>query len=372
MALLPFFKFLILGVWLPTHGTIPLQTQPTSNQHSKCFPSGFEFAFDDVIDEGKFPGERTCWEIKCGTNGRLIKSLKPCKRPSTTLSTPIHPPDDATDKGCIFDDIVFKPGQEIQSITDKQSNRCYGTRCNKHGEIVAWENFNCFSSSENDEVSTTEPEKSSQTTPFVYSNTPTQSEEEVSTTADPAGCVENSVIYQPGEEMSYDYFSTNQTCCGRYCNHNNKIISWKKEHCDAHDHDGMSTTFEPSTTSSIVSKSTEPIPNGCQVDGQTYQANSDIDSGNDGERWCFGRFCNEQSMVTYWDNFHCDISTVTTITRSPRTNPTTSTTSETSGTSEASISDTTDNLEDNSTEMTTEKEQGSFIHQIQQLWSLGK
>ena len=98
---------LILGVWLQSYGAIPLQKASQPKRKLDCFPSGFEFAYDDVIDEGNFPDDR-CWEIKCGTNGRLIKSITKCKHPKTnpptTHSTNIER------AGCTFENKKFKRG----------------------------------------------------------------------------------------------------------------------------------------------------------------------------------------------------------------------------------------------------------------------
>lgn len=99
----------MLGVWLQSYGAIPLQTTTQQRQKRKldCFPSGFDFAYDDVIDEGNFPDDR-CWEIKCGTNGRLIKSITKCKRPKT--SPPTTRPTNTDTTECIFESKKFKPG----------------------------------------------------------------------------------------------------------------------------------------------------------------------------------------------------------------------------------------------------------------------
>ena len=265
----------------------------------------------------------------------------------------------------------FLPGEDIQSISDKQSNRCYGTRCNKYGQIVAWENFNCFTKAA--DYSTTDEGESGQTTPSsVYSENDSSTQMIDASTTPNVGCFENSVIYQPGEEISYEYFSNNQTCCGKYCNFNNKVITWQKERCN--NNDDVTTTYEPSTTTPTLeseSTTTEDTP-GCLVDGHTYEPSSDIDSGNDGASWCFGRYCNEHSVVTYWDNFHCDITNMTSTTPETTLLPP-SVVGKVRAVS-STVKTTTENYEDNMTEVLNNEDPNelSIFQQLQRLWNSGK
>lgn len=234
---------------------------------------------------------------------------------------------------------------------------------------MAWENFNCFTRAAID-YSTTDGEESVQTTPSsVYSEGASSTQMMDASTTPNAGCFENSVIYQPGEEISYQYFSDNQTCCGKYCNFNNKVITWQKERC----HDDVTSTYEPSTTTQtfLESESTTEDRPGCLVDGHTYQPNSDIDSGNDGSSWCFGRYCNEHSVVTYWDNFHCDVTNTSSIT-TPRSGdfmPETTLTPSDVGEVRSEI--TTESYEDNRTEVLNDEQKDDefdIFQQLQRLW----
>ncbi|XP_066931656.1 uncharacterized protein [Clytia hemisphaerica] len=278
--------------------SVPITTttqQPITNRpHKDCFPSGFEFAYDDVIDHGNFPNGETCWQITCGPSGRLIKSLTPCEKVMTQRKPTAKPSEEKqVENQCIFNGRKFNPGEDIQTLSDWQSDRCYGTRCSKDGTIVAWENINCYSTPY---YSTTEKGGSVQTPEFIT----TPSHVELSTT-EASGCYENSVTYQPGEEISFQYFTENQTCCGRYCNYSNKIVSWEKSECEQ----GKSTV-EP--TSQITTfGSTTDTDQGCYTNGRAYKPGVHIDSGNDGSSWCFGRYCNENSVIVYWDDFHCDV-----------------------------------------------------------------
>jgi len=181
-------------------------------------------------------------------------------------------------------------GEEIQRLSDWQSDRCYGTRCNKYGEIIAWENFNCYSTP----YYSTTTDDSIQTTPSY--STPSQTDD-ITTDSRPGCFDDSSAIYQPGEEISYQYFSVNRTCCGKYCNYNNKIVEWQKFECDSVSMELHKSTVEPTTDAE----------EGCNVDGKIHKPQANIDCGNDGERWCFGRYCSEHSRIVFWDDFNCDV-----------------------------------------------------------------
>lgn len=98
--------------------SVPIATatqQPiTSRPHKDCFPSGFEFAYNDVIDHGNFPNGETCWQITCGPSGRLIKSLTPCEKVMTQRKPTAKPSEEKqVENQCIFNARKFNPGTYI-------------------------------------------------------------------------------------------------------------------------------------------------------------------------------------------------------------------------------------------------------------------
>jgi len=60
---------------------------------------------------------------------------------------------------------------------------------------------------------------------------------------------------------------------------------------------------------------------GCYVDGTYYRPGSNIDSGNDGQNWCYGRYCDSTGEIVNWDNFDCSTTTerTKTVTAIPHT-----------------------------------------------------
>lgn len=309
-------------------------TQPPSTTTQQkvdplCFSDRFPFSKSDVVDEGYSSKTKTCWQIHCGEEGRLIKSITPCDRLETfkALTTPSSTIRlDITE--CVFNGRSYKPGEDVQTLSDWQSDRCYGTRCNKFGEIVAWETFNCYSTPY---YSTTTESSSKISTNFGDSSSTTPP----TSTTSLDGCYDNSIIYHPGEEISYEYFKENQTCCGKYCNFDNKIITWRGINCDVH---SPVHTKEISTTQLSITEG-----QGCYDKGKHYKLNMNIDSGNDGVRWCFGRYCNEQSKIVYWDDFDCDITSFK-MTSTPTSTDNTMTTSQQKNDNTKMTSQSTDSL----------------------------
>ncbi|XP_052276615.1 uncharacterized protein LOC127875905 [Dreissena polymorpha] len=59
---------------------------------------------------------------------------------------------------------------------------------------------------------------------------------------------------------------------------------------------------KPKTTESPVEK------RGCFFDNKWYQPLSEIERGQTGS-WCYGSYCNHESMVIHWDDHNCTIST---------------------------------------------------------------
>ena len=59
--------------------------------------------------------------------------------PVTTTAESTTPP-----FGCVVNDQVYLPGEEISRHEVKRVDACYGRFCNESGEIERWENDNCF------------------------------------------------------------------------------------------------------------------------------------------------------------------------------------------------------------------------------------
>lgn len=64
--------------------------------------------------------------------------------------------------GCYVDGVYFAPGESMEEGKDEASHWCYGTMCGENGNIIHWDNFECYDS-------TTTPTTSTSMTTFGVS-----------------------------------------------------------------------------------------------------------------------------------------------------------------------------------------------------------
>ena len=68
----------------------------------------------------------------------LVSAGQNTVHPPTT--TPPMPP------GCHYNGQYYPPNSEIYKDEDRQSNWCHGAFCDGQGQVLHWDNFNCFPS----------------------------------------------------------------------------------------------------------------------------------------------------------------------------------------------------------------------------------
>ena len=61
------------------------------------------------------------------------------RRYSTTIPILRIPP-----AGCSYNGKVYAPGSEISKGEDRENNWCFGSYCSHDGQIIYWDDFNCF------------------------------------------------------------------------------------------------------------------------------------------------------------------------------------------------------------------------------------
>lgn len=214
--------------------------------------------------------------------------------PVTQLpTTPGCPP-----PNCIYQSKCYENGEEISRGHDG-NNWCYGLMCSDGGTI-AWDNFNCGSTT-TDAPPTTSPSPSTTATtaPLTTAPTPTT----------PLGCSHNGDWYPPGGEISRG-LGGKGWCYGMICGEDGQVISWDDWNCDE-------STPPPTPT-------TTPPQHGCFYNGKWYPPGKDISKGADGKGWCYGTYCTAKGTVVAWDDWNCD--PTTSEPPSPTTTPASTTT----------------------------------------------
>ena len=158
-----------------------------------------------------------------------------------------HPPTNTlpvtTRQGCEHEGQFYSPGERFDEGNNGQG-WCYGLYCDHDGFVVAWDNFNCGTSTSSmpDTISRLTTPKT--TTPKT--TTPK------TTTPEPTTPKSTTPL----------------------------------------------TTLSPPTTT--------PRPlHGCEYEGQFYSPGEKFGEGNDGQGWCYGSYCTEDGYIVVWDNFNC-------------------------------------------------------------------
>ena len=105
-------------------------------------------------------------------------------------------------------------------------------------------------------------------------------------TTTPVGCSYQGQFYPPGEISSDP-----NGCYGVVCDSSGYVYTWDNFNC-------LSTTTPMPTT---VPPTTPP---GCYYNGEYYPP-GEIESGSDGQGWCYGTYCTDDYQLVAWDNFSC-------------------------------------------------------------------
>ncbi|XP_066914516.1 uncharacterized protein [Clytia hemisphaerica] len=248
-----------------------------------------------------------CLEIRCSPRGKITQRLNrlpercheiisSTKPPVTTTTKSLTTTPMTTPHGCYGDDGKFyAPEEKMSEGFDEQTNWCYGSYCNQHGQVIQWDNFNCKTTPPTTEPMTTEP----MTTP-------------------PQGCYgDDGKIYAPGEKISEDF----DGCYGSYCDEHGQVIQWNSFNCKSTSPTTEPTTTTPLTTTTPTTTTPMTTPHGCYGDdGKFYTPGEKMSEGFDGQtNWCYGSYCDQHGQVIKWDNFNCK-------TTPPTTEPMTTTT----------------------------------------------
>ena len=142
---------------------------------------------------------------------RNLDRLRNRMVPPTT--TPPIPP------GCRYNNRFYPPNSEIESGEDRARNWCFGTICNEHGQVIQWDEFNCF-------PTTTPP------------------------TTRPPGCFHHGHFYPPGKISEGEDRGSNW-CWGYICDVSGHVLTWDNFNC-------FPTTTPPPTPPE--ESTTPPVP----------------------------------------------------------------------------------------------------------------
>ncbi|XP_078347379.1 uncharacterized protein LOC144632577 isoform X2 [Oculina patagonica] len=258
---------------------------PSCLHESKCYADGQE------ISQG-IDGRGWCYGLLCSQGQKMAwdnfncnqtTTTQPTPRPTTATPTTYTPTFTPTTPGCpppscLYESKCYGDGEEISRGSDGRG-WCYGLLCSQ-GVLLAWDNFNCFSTTSMEHLITTKQP----TTPGCP----------------PPSCLHESKCYADEEEISQGSDGRGW-CFGLLCSQG-QSVAWDDFNC------GPTTTLPPTT-----------IPSGCYDKGVWYPRGSEISRGTDGKGWCYGKICGDDGQMQYWDNFNCGQTTTTQLTPRPTT-----------------------------------------------------
>ena len=108
--------------------------------------------------------------------------------------------------GCNVGGTFYAPGSEISRHEARASNWCYGSYCDSSGQIIHWDNFNCFT-----------------TTTTVATTVP------LSTILSQSGCYYNGRFYPPNTNLGAPDDRATKYCTK--CDENGKLQHWYDYDC---------------------------------------------------------------------------------------------------------------------------------------------
>lgn len=219
----------------------------------------------------------------CGDDGQLItwdaSSHDKHTTPSTTLPTPL---------GCFYNGDWYPPWSEVSRGQDDYG-WCFGTYCCDDGQLVAWDDWNCGT--------TTEPPMTIQPIPPTTGSPPPEHAHH--------GCFHNGKWYPPGSDITKGS-DDKGWCYGTFCSAGGEVTAWDNWNCDEATTEPPSPTTTPTpTTAPVPTPTTVPIPLGCFQNGAWYEPGSEISKESDGEGWCHGISCDSSGRIVAWDDWNC-------------------------------------------------------------------
>ena len=120
----------------------------TTIPYDGCFQNGIFYSVGETISSGQ--SGNWCYGSICGQSGHILQWDNFNCGPTTittyppTTSPPSTTPTTQEPIGCSLNDNFYEPGTEIERSEDKDQNWCYGILCSDSGEILYWDDFNCF------------------------------------------------------------------------------------------------------------------------------------------------------------------------------------------------------------------------------------
>lgn len=197
-------------------------------------------------------------------------------KPLTNHPTTIQ----ATTKGCEYQGQLYSAGERFNEGTDGQG-WCHGLYCSHSGDVVAWDNFNCGTTTSPTTTKFTKPKsatpeanKPKPTTPKVKtpettnSSLPKSTARETNTpssilpsTSPPVGCEYGGNFFYPGEVIEKGFNAELSWCYGTNCTDDGHILAWDNFDCSFESNatpttTELATTFQSTTTPNNVFSNT--------------------------------------------------------------------------------------------------------------------
>ena len=259
----------------PTSGqttpTVPTQPQGCEYEE-KFYPPGAEISRSS-------DGHGWCYGLYCNYDGNTVPwddfdcGSTTSTPSSTTAPLPTTTEQPSTPTGCMHDGKFYPPGEISRG---KSGNWCGGLICQGNGQIVAWDNWNC---------GTTTPTFATTATSSPTSIPETSTRITTPTTL-PTTTLRTST-FESSDESARPSSSPDAPTSGGTSQPNNH-----------------GSTIQP-TTNASTSPPTSPQSIGwCFFEGQYYENGNIISRIYHGFGWCSGWYCND-GKVASWNDFNC-------------------------------------------------------------------
>jgi len=296
--------------------------------HSKCKFGGKTFESYRVVYKLYNEEHDWCFVGLCKDDGQIWKlvDLSCGKKSRTETRKTITTPLQTAEPGarCIYEGKEYSPSSEIFRGFDELKGVCYTIMCTMKGEVVTRDRRRCKTTEqpvaelttipvvkvENRAYSTRRPDlgrvdnkEIETTTPFsmeLITNAPqTQpiaTKEPSAEVTTPFGCFVDGKFFPQGSKISEGYDEHSDWCYGQYCGKDGIVISWDKWNCKR---------GEVTITTPPMDHTTLP-PHGCYDNGVLYRPGEAMSQGYDeSSDWCYGTYCDENSLIVSWDTWNC-------------------------------------------------------------------